>query len=53
MSNFLEIRDDVQQYIETLSADDKLNTAISFATQNRDCTADVVQQVVEKQHGHD
>tara|TARA_R110002020_G_C16276055_1_gene771481 strand:- start:140 stop:301 length:162 start_codon:yes stop_codon:yes gene_type:complete len=53
MSNILNIKQEVQDYIDTLADNDKITTAISFATQNRDCTADVVQQVVEKQHGHD
>lgn len=53
MSYMINIRQDVQDYINTLTNDNKITTALDFATKNRDCGPEVVKQAVEKQHGND
>lgn len=44
----LNLRQDVQDYIETLTDEDKVIKALTFAIDNRDCDATVVKQVIEQ-----
>lgn len=44
----LNLRQDVQDYIDTLTDEDKVHKALKFATENRDCDATVVKQLVEQ-----
>lgn len=44
----LNLTQDVKDYIDTLTDDDKIIKALNFATENRDCDAEVVKQLVEQ-----
>ena len=44
----LNLTQDVKDYIDTLTDDDKIIKALTFATENRDCNAEVVKQLIEQ-----
>ena len=51
MQNLLNLRQDVTDYIETLTNEQQVETAMHFATNNTDCDAEAVKQAVELANG--
>jgi hypothetical protein len=53
MSNMMNIQEEVFEYIQTLTNEEQIITALGFATKNKDCGVDIVRQAVEILDGND
>lgn len=51
MENVLNLQQPVIDYIETLTDEEQITTAINFAISNPDCGAEAVEHVVKLSHG--